>query len=58
MPSCVNDIIETGHYIKVAIAVKEPCIACSVVSRCFLHILFEEGLVIVVESAHKRRGHG
>ena len=54
----IDDIIESRHDVELSIFVEVSRVSSGVVSWCFGHVFFEEGLVMVVKSAHEGRRHG
>lgn len=58
MASCVDDIVESRHNIKIAIVIEVASISCGVVSRGLLQVLLHKGFVVVVKSQHERRRKG
>ena len=57
MTGSVDNIIESGHDVEVAVLVEVACVTRCVVTRGLFHILLEETLIVVKKSVHEGRWH-
>ena len=49
----VDDVVEPGHDIEIAIFIEEACVSGDIVAGRLAHILVHEGLIVPIESGHK-----
>lgn len=49
----VNDVIKSGHNVKVSVLIEVSSITGGVVTRRLIHVFLEEALIVVVECAHE-----
>lgn len=49
MSCSVDNIVETGHNIEIAVSIEITCVSGRVVPGGLLHVFLEESLIVVVE---------